>query len=346
MIPFNALLRSVLGALLVSSLPVGAALPVAPATGDRSAQVTLREVDETYAADAVIESVNQATVSAQISGNVTQFLVDAGDRVKKGQLLARIDPRDTDSQVAVRRAGVAQAEAMMLQARQNFERTRSLLDKNFISQAALDKADADYRAARAEVEAARAANVQASTARSHAELRSPIDGVVTRRLMEVGELAAPGRAVIALHDPASLRAVGSIPQFMLAKTAKYSGARVVLPSTQQVIEATKVTVLPAADPRLLSTQVRADLPAAAIPGLAPGVAAKILLTVGKTKKLVVPESALIRRGELTAVNVLVAEGRPQLRQVRVGLPAGNGLVEVLAGLTEGERVAIDPLAAR
>jgi multidrug efflux pump subunit AcrA (membrane-fusion protein) len=62
--------------------------------------------------------------------------------------------------------------------------------------------------------------------------------------------------------------------------------------------------------------------------------------------LVVPEAALIRRGELTAVNVLVAEGRPQLRQVRVGLPAGNGLVEVLAGLTEGERVAMDPLAAR
>jgi RND family efflux transporter MFP subunit len=339
-------LNPILGiGLLAVSLAGHAAPPLATA-GDGGAQVTLREVDEIYAADAVIEAVNQATVSAQISGNVMQFLVDAGDRVKKGQLLARIDARDTDAQVAARRAGVAQAEAMMVQARQNYERTRSLLDKNFISQAALDKADADYRAAQAEVEAARAANVQASTARSHAELRSPIDGVVTRRLMEVGELAAPGRAVIALHDPAALRAVGSIPQYLLAKSAKYSGARVVLPSSRQVIEATKVTVLPASDPRLLSTQVRADLPAAAIPGLTPGVAAKLLLTTGRTKKLVVPEAALIRRGELTAVNVLVAEGRPQLRQVRVGLPAGNGLVEVLAGLTEGERVAIDPLAAR
>jgi len=339
-------LNTILGIGLLSVSLAGHAAPPLATAGDGGAQVTLREVDEIYAADAVIEAVNQATVSAQISGNVMQFLVDAGDRVKKGQLLARIDARDTDAQVAARRAGVAQAEAMMVQARQNYERTRSLLDKNFISQAALDKADADYRAAQAEVEAARAANVQASTARSHAELRSPIDGVVTRRLMEVGELAAPGRAVIALHDPAALRAVGSIPQYLLAKSAKYSGARVVLPSSRQVIEATKVTVLPASDPRLLSTQVRADLPAAAIPGLTPGVAAKLLLTTGRTKKLVVPEAALIRRGELTAVNVLVAEGRPQLRQVRVGLPAGNGLVEVLAGLTEGERVAIDPLAAR
>jgi RND family efflux transporter MFP subunit len=346
MIRFNVCHGIVLGALLGGSLGAGAAPADAMAAGDRSAQVALREVDETYAADAVIEAVNQATVSAQVSGNVTQFLVDAGDRVRKGQLLARIDARDTDAQLAARRAGVAQAEAMMVQARQNYERTRSLLDKNFISQAALDKADADYRAAQAELEAARAANVQASTARSHAELRSPIDGVVTRRLMEPGELAVPGRAVIALHDPASLRAVGSIPQFVLARAAKYSGARVVLPATQQVIEATKVTVLPAADPRLLSTQVRAELPTEAIPGLAPGVAAKLMLTVGRTKKLVVPEGALIRRGELTAVNVLVAEGKPQLRQVRLGPSAGNGLVEVLAGLREGERVAIDPLQAR
>jgi RND family efflux transporter MFP subunit len=345
MIHFNVCLGIVLGALAVST-GAGAAPSDAMAAGNPSAQVTLREVDEIYVADAVIEAVNQATVSAQISGNVTQFLVDAGDRVRKGQLLARIDARDTDAQLAARRAGVAQAEAMMVQARQNNERTRSLLDKKFVSQAAVDKADADYRAAQAELEAARAANVQASTARSHAELRSPIDGVVTRRLMEVGELAAPGRAVIALHDPASLRAVGSIPQYLLAKSAKYSGARVVLPATQQVIEATKVTVLPASDPRLLSTQVRADLPAAAIPGLTPGVAAKLLLTTGRTKKLVVPEAALIRRGELTAVNVLVAEGKPQLRQVRVGPTAGNGFVEVLAGLTEGERVAIDPLRAR
>jgi RND family efflux transporter MFP subunit len=345
MIRFNSLPHVALVALLTVALEAGAASP-AGEPFERSAQVALREIDETYAADAVIEAVNQATVSAQISGNVTQFLVDAGDRVRKGQLLARIDARDTDAQLAARRAGVAQAEAMLLQARQNHERNRSLLAKNFVSQAALDKSEADYRAAQANLEAAQAAGVQASTARSYAELRSPIDGVVTRRLMEPGELAVPGRAVIALHDPASLRAVGSIPQFVLAKTAKYSAARIVLPATQRVIEATKVTVLPAADPRLLSTQVRAELPAAPVPGLAPGVAAKLMLTVGRTRKLVVSEAALIRRGELTVANVLVAEGKPQLRQVRVGPPAGDGFVEVLAGLTEGERVAIDPLRVR
>lgn len=322
------------GALLIGA--ANAADVAAPAI---TARVELRAVDDVYAADALIEPVRQATVSAQIAGTVTEFMVDAGDRVKKGQLLARIDARETDAQLAARRAGVAQAEALMVQARENHKRNRSLLEKNFISQAALDKSEADYRAAQAGLEAARAAGVQASTARSFAELRSPIDGVVTQRLLETGELAVPGKAVIAVHDPAALRAVGSIPQFVLSKVGKLSAARVVLPAVQQVIDATRVTVLPAADPRLLSTQIRADLPVGDVAGVAPGAAAKILLKLGTAQKLVVPEAALIRRGELTAVKVL-AGGRSQLRQVRVGPSTGTGMVEVLAGLSAGEEVAI------
>jgi RND family efflux transporter MFP subunit len=323
-------------AVLACAAPAAAA-DAGPALA--TARVELRAVDDVYAADALIEAVRQATVSAQIAGTVTEFMVDAGDRVKKGQLLARIDARDTDAQLAARRAGVAHAEALLVQARQIHERNRSLLEKSFISQAALDKSEADYRAAQAELEAARAASTQASTSRSFAEVRSPIDGIVTQRLLETGELAVPGEAVIAIHDPATLRAVGSIPQFMLSKVGQVSSARVVLPATQQAIEATRVTVLPASDPRLLSTQVRADLPAGLVAGLTPGVAAKILLKLATTQKLVVPEAALIRRGELTAVKVL-ANGRSQLRQVRVGPTTGTGVVEVLAGLIAGEQVAI------
>ncbi len=98
--------------------------------------------------------------------------------------------------------------------------------------------------------------------------------------------------------------------------------------------------------RLLSTQIRADLPAGDTPGVTPGAAAKILVPVGRTRKLVVPESALIRRGELTAVNVVTVGGQPQLRQVRVGSTVTGGGIEVLAGLGDGERVLLNPLAAR
>ena len=164
-------------------------------------RVETRELDEVYAADAIVESVQQATLAAQINGSVTAYYVDAGDRVKKGQVLARLDTRNSDAQVAAGRAGIAQAEAALAAAKSNYERTKSLVEQKFISQAALDKAESEYKVALATVETARAGSVQANTARDFAEIRAPFDGVVTRRLMEIGEFANPGRAVIAVHDP-------------------------------------------------------------------------------------------------------------------------------------------------
>jgi RND family efflux transporter MFP subunit len=339
-------MRRTLPALLSAAAVTGALALPAAARADSGAPAVvsarLQAVEEVYAAEAVIEAVRQATVAAQLPGAVVQILVDAGDPVKRGQVVARIDTRETDAQLAAGQAGVAQADAALAQARLNLERTRSLLAQNFVSRAALDKAEADHAAARAAADAARAGRAQAATARSYAELRSPIDGVVTRRLMEPGEVAAPGRGVLAVHDPSALRAVGSVPQGVLAQAA--GATRATVEAGGQRIDAVRVTLLPAADARLLSAQVRADLPAGAHAGVVPGSAAKILLPVGRATRLVVPASALIRRGELTAVQVVGADGKPQLRQVRLGPAVAGGNVEVLAGLAEGERVFVNPLA--
>ena len=330
---------------------LAATLPAAHADNGRAAQtvrVETRELEEVYAADAIVESVQQATLAAQINGSVTAYYVDAGDRVKKGQVLARLDTRNTDAQVAAGRAGIAQTEAALSSAKSNYERTKSLVEQKFISQAALDKAESEYKVALAAVESARAGSVQANTARDFAEIRAPFDGIVTRRLMEIGEFASPGRAVIAVHDPAALRAVGSLPQFVLPATAQVDRATIEIPSLGKTFTATRVTVLPSADPRLLSTQVRAELPSAPVPGLAPGVAAKVLVPIGKVSKRVIPEATLVRRGELVAVNVATPQGTPQLRQVRVGPSVrtadGQKFVEILAGLADGEQVLLNPLA--
>lgn len=311
-----------------------------PAAAGVVATVELREVPDLYAADAVIEAVRAATVSAQIAGNVTRFYVDAGERVKRGDLLVRIDPRDTDAQVAAGAARVAQADAQLAQAKLSHARTVKLVEQKFVSQAAFDKADADLKSAQADLEVARAGASQAATARSFAEVRSPIDGVVTRRLAELGELASPGKPLLEVHDPAALRAVAAVPQFVLPRIAGAREAEIVLPLLGVTLRAKSVTVLPAADARLLSTQVRAELPAGLPAGVIPGTAAKVLLPAGSAKRLVVPEAAVLRRGELTAAHVIGADGRLRLRQIRVGEPAGNGLVEVLAGLDAGERVEL------
>jgi RND family efflux transporter MFP subunit len=302
-----------------------------------------------YVADAVIEAVRQATVSAQIAGQVTHFFVDAGDRVKLGQVLARIDSRDVDAQAAAGSAQVAQAQANLAAAQLNYDRSANLVKQNFLSQAALDKAEAELKTARAAVDVARAMQAQSSTARGYSEVRAPIDGVITRRLLELGELAQPGKPILELHDPQALRATGSVPQMVLAavkggsaSAAAAAPVRVELPTLGTSVTATRITVLPAADARLLSTQVRADLPTQLPAGVMPGVTAKVWLPTGQAEKLVIPVAAVVRRGELTAAYVVQADGRTLLRQLRVG-DASDGQIEVLAGLAEGERVALDPL---
>jgi RND family efflux transporter MFP subunit len=336
-----ALVAGALAATQSRTQDTPATAPTAPADKRTDvATVELRDVADVYAADAVIEAVRAATVSAQIAGNVTRYYVDAGDRVKRGQLLVRIDAREADAQVAAGAAGVAQAEAQLAQAKLNYDRTAKLLDNRFVSQAALDKADADLKSAQAAVQMARAGATQATTARSFAEVRSPVDGVVTRRLAELGELASPGKPLIEVHDPSALRAVASVPQFVLPRISQARQAEIVVPLLGASFMATRVTVLPAADARLLSTQVRAELPASVPAGVVPGTAAKVLLQTGTVKRLVIPENALVRRGELTAAYVVGADGRPQLRQVRVGESLGGGLVEVLAGLDAGEQIQL------
>lgn len=308
------------------------------------AVATEREVEAFHEIDAAIESVSEAVLSAQAAGTIKAINVDAGDRVRRGQLLIAIDTREADAQLQASRAGVAQAEARLAQAKQNLERTQSLVQSNFLSRAALDTAAADYDAARAALQAAHAGTSQATTARSFAELRSPIDGVVTRRLAELGELASPGRPLIELHDPTRLRAVGTIPQYLLAVLSKASTASVQL-ADGRTLAIERLTILPAADPRLLATQVRGELAAGPADGLVPGISVKLLIPIGTKQRLVIPESAIIHRGEVVAVRVVAAEGRLQLRQVRLGSSLAEGEVEILAGLDSGERVAL-PAAAQ
>jgi hypothetical protein len=92
--------------------------------------------------------------------------------------------------------------------------------------------------------------------------------------------------------------------------------------------------------------VRADLPPKLPAGVVPGTAAKILIATGTAQKLVMPRDAVIRRGELAVAYVVGTDGKPQLRQIRIGEAADGDLIEVLAGLASGERVLFDPLVAQ
>jgi RND family efflux transporter MFP subunit len=331
-------------------LAIGQGAPAQPAVAATASQqpplavvaAVYRDVDRIITAEALVEPVRQSTLAAQVAGRVVEFAVKAGDRVKAGQVIARIDARAAEQAVVASQAQVAEARAQLVNARGNYERTRQLVAQKFMSQAALDQAEAQYKAAQAQVAALEAGAGQAATQRSFTTISAPYAGVVAATHAEVGDMAQPGRELVTLFEPGKLRVTATLPQGALAKVRAEAPVRIEIPALGRTETATQVTPLPVADVSTHTTKIRLDLPA--VDGLLPGQFARAQFVVGRARKLVVPEQAVLRRSEVTAVYV-VAGGRALLRQVRLGEVVGERLVEVLAGLREGERVALDPIRA-
>jgi RND family efflux transporter MFP subunit len=321
---------------LVASAAAAADLKTAP--------VELREMDVDTTAEAVVEAVRQSTVSAQIAGRIVDLRFDVGDYVKKGEVIARIDERAVTQAEAASVAQVREAQAALANARAQYERNKQLLAQKFISQAALDQSEAAYKSAQARVSALLAGAGQAATERSFATIVAPYSGVVSARLVELGEMATPGKPLFTGFDPSTLRVVATVPQAEVAAIQAGSKARVEVPSLGKWIDVKNIVVVPSADPRTHTTRIRLELPED-VRGVYPGVYARAHFVVGRALKLLVPRSAIVRRSEVTAVYVVGADGAPRLRQVRLGEAADENYVEVLAGVEPGERVALDPIKA-
>ena len=213
-----------------------------------------------------------------------------------------------------------------------------------MSQAAVDAAEADFKAAQARVTALLAGAGRAATERSFATIVAPYSGIVSARHAELGEMATPGKPLMTGFDPGTLRAVAIVPQAQVAAIQALARARVEVPSLGKWLEAKSVVIVPSADPRTHTTQVRLELPAEAR-GVYPGVYARAHFVTGRAPRLLVPRPAVLQRSEATVVYVVDERGAPQLRQVRLGAASDERSIEVLSGLRPGERVAIDPVKA-
>ena len=329
---------------LLTVISVGWFAPAYAAEQLATAPAQFREVEQTYSVDGVVEATRQSTVSAQISGRVKAIYFDVGDRVSKGQIILRIDEREANQALTGSKAQLSQAEAALQNARLNYERSKQLFEQKFISQAALDKAKSDYEMAKAQAEASEAGAEQSALAQSYTAVVAPYAGVVAARMVELGEMVTVGKPLMTGFDPSQLRVIANVPQDKLKDIGIRPSVTVEVPSLSRWIKAASVTIQPSADIRTHSTQVRVDLPPNQ-PNVYPGMFVRTHFVVGKEKKLLIPNSAVVHRSEVVAVYVVDDKGMPHLRQVRLGESNEQNEIEVLAGLNAGERVALDAVKA-
>ena len=310
-------------------------------------QIGARSVSTGYEIDGVIEPVKQSVISAQASGRVVKLLVKMGDQVKAGQLLATIDDRETAVGVQRSQAQLTQSEAELRNAQMNFERTRDLRAQGFVSQAALDTAQTQYKAAQAGHDQANAGARASALSQGYTRVTAPYDGWVLQTHVDAGDLAVPGKPLVTVYAPLPLRAVVQVPASLAESTRAAKEVQVQLSDANgdsKWVAPVKRSAMPAADPVSQTVVWRLDLSAQAAQNLLPGQQVRVRFVGGQAQRTVIPAGAVLRRGELTAVYVGTERGFV-LRAVRLGADHGADGVEVVAGLASGERVALDPVKA-
>ena len=262
----------------------------------------------------------RAAIEAKVSARIEALLVAPGQIVKAGDLIARLDPREIQ-------AKLDQALALRQQATRDLARGRELLDKKITTQA-------DFDAVQARASVAEGAAREMETMLGYTKIVAPFDGIVTRKLADVGDLAAPGKPIIEMEDPAALRFEADVPEALIGNVKLGAKLPVQVAEGAAPMEGAVVELAPVADAASRTFLVKLDIPAAG--SNRSGQFGRVWVPTGESKSIRVPPSAVVVRGQMECVFV-VADQHAQLRIVRTGKHTG-GEAEILAGLSPGERV--------
>lgn len=265
----------------------------------------------------------RAVIEAKVSGRIEQMRVVPGQRVKAGELLVQLDAREIQ-------ARHDQAQALREEARREFKRREILLQDKLIAQAEFDAADAQLRVAEAAVQ-------EAETLLGYIRVTAPFDGVITSKRADVGDLAAPGRPLVELEDPRTLRLEADVPEALMDRISLGDKLSVRVPAIDAQLEGTVSEIAPVADPNSRTFPVTLDLPPHV--GLRSGQFGRLAVPVAEVRAIRVPTRAVIARGQMEIAFVVV-DGKAQLRLVKTGKQLKTE-VEIVSGLNPGETLVVE-----
>lgn len=290
--------------------------------------------------DGTVEAVQQATVSAQTAGRIQEINFDVDDYVEAGSVLIRFTDVEQKTDLQKAEADLAGARARLVEASEEYARAENLKERGLGSQRDLDRALSARKSAQANVNAGESAVVAARQQLEYTVVRAPYPGIVTKRFVELGETVSRGQPLMSGLSLEKLRVIVDLPQQVASEVRR--DPRVEVLTDAEPVTPEKVIVFPVADPVTKTFRARLELPDGQF-DLFPGMFVKAAFKTGDAERLLIPAASILHRSEVTAVYVHTDDGL-RLRQIRIGSKFGDQ-VEVLAGLSEGEQIAVDPLQA-
>jgi len=323
--------------------------------GDRIAPGVLESAELQLPADAATASVQEETlavheeatgtvqaqrhtvVSSRLLATIEEILVRAGDDVRQGDPLIRLDAAELDARAEEARRAVEAAAAADKRQSADLQRASQLLRNGVLSRSEFDQVEALAGVAAAQLEGAREVFNRARINQTYATITAPVSGKVIERFAEPGDTATPGSPLLALYDPTALRIEVPVRESLLARI--HPGAEVAVRiGTGETITAVVDELVPQAEPGSRTFLVKVGLPHRA--DLYSGMFGRILIPAGHRTRLLVPAAAIESIGQLHFAAVVSATGALSRRLVTIGPSTEDGRIELLSGLAAGEVVRL------
>jgi RND family efflux transporter MFP subunit len=315
----------------------GAAVTAGRPVGDaRLTEARLITVPTVESAVGTIRAVHETAVASKLLAKVLDVRVIAGQVVKTGDVLVRLDDQDLRAKLDQAVAGVSAAQAARDQAQVEYNRVQGLVDQHVAAPIEFERVQTTLKSADAQLEQAQQARREAETYLEYATILSPLDGVIIDKQVEVGDMVTPGSVLLTLFDPSRMQLVASVRESLTQRLKVGQMIGVQVESLNKTCQGQVSEIVPEAEAASRSFQVKVTGPCP--PGMYSGMFGRLLIPLDDEQVLVIPRAAVRQVGQLQLVEV-AEQGKLSRRSVQLGREFDDD-VEVLAGLKAGESVAL------
>lgn len=283
-----------------------------------------------------IKAVHEASVASKVLAKVTEVRVTAGQQVHVGELLVQLDDADLKARLEQAQASARSARAARDQATIEYERVAKLYEQNAAASIELDRARSTLKSAEAELSRSDQSTTEALAVLEYTAIRSPISGVIIDKRIEVGDTVSPGQVLLTLYDATRMQLVASVRESLIQKLTVGQSVEVEIDALKKRCAGRVSEIVPEAQAASRSFLVKVTGPCA--PGIYSGMFGRLLVPLDDEEIIVVAKPSVLRVGQLDMVDA-VDGGALRRRAVQLGREFGDD-IEVLAGLRDGEQVAL------
>jgi len=300
----------------------------------------VHEVTKDYIEEAIgtLKAASRTIISAKVLATIDAITVSAGEQVKEGDVLVKLDDKDLQARLKQAEQVLIAATATRKEAETSYARVKPLIAKNAATQVQLDEAVRRLEVSRAEELRAEQGVKEAAVLLSYATIKAPKSGRIVDRFAEPGDTSHPGEPILVLYDASSLRLEAPVLERLAVKLSPGDKVNVYIDALDREVEATIDEIVPQADAPSRSFLVKASLPRS--DDLYEGMFGRLRIPAGQRRHLCLATDAIHRVGQLEFVDVVDEDGQIEKRFIKTGRLGMPGRIEVLSGLKAGERVVL------